>query len=229
MARFARMTLMKVSQLTRLLEAQLGPGTGELAMRYGLHSGPVTAGVLRGQKARFQLFGDTMNMAARMEQTGLKNKVQMSAETAKILADRGKGHWFHKRNETITVKGKGDCETYWLLLGTSSNSYASTNVSADSENDQQLNSDEVLLNSAEGGKHLNVIWADSAPMKSVFGATSIGSKIERLVDWNTDVLSEYACLNTDLCGKFEVARTNRRSFIIPTVCIFSRSEFASAS
>lgn len=42
--------------LTKELEAQLGPGTAELTLRIGIHSGPVTAGVLRGQKARFQLY-----------------------------------------------------------------------------------------------------------------------------------------------------------------------------
>ena len=39
----------------------LGPDTSELTMRTGLHSAPVTAGVLRGERSRFQLFGDTMN------------------------------------------------------------------------------------------------------------------------------------------------------------------------
>lgn len=43
------------------LERELGPDTADLALRIGLHSGPVTAGVLRGQKSRFQLFGDTVN------------------------------------------------------------------------------------------------------------------------------------------------------------------------
>ena len=48
-----------MKQITNQLETSLGPGTKELALRTGLHSGPTTAGVLRGEKARFQLFGDT--------------------------------------------------------------------------------------------------------------------------------------------------------------------------
>ena len=40
------------------------PSTADLGMRVGLNSGPVTAGVLRGEKARFQLFGDSVNTAA---------------------------------------------------------------------------------------------------------------------------------------------------------------------
>jgi len=52
MARFAKTCLLRVNNLTKMLETQLGPGTGELAMRFGIHSGSVTAGVLRGQKAR---------------------------------------------------------------------------------------------------------------------------------------------------------------------------------
>lgn len=45
--------------LTRKLEVTLGPDTGDLSLRAGLHSGPVTAGVLRGERSRFQLFGGT--------------------------------------------------------------------------------------------------------------------------------------------------------------------------
>ena len=61
MVKFSSDCLAKMKELTQELELELGPGTGELTMRFGLHSGPVTAGVLRGEKSRFQLFGDTVN------------------------------------------------------------------------------------------------------------------------------------------------------------------------
>ena len=70
MCRFARDCLRKTKELVRKLEATLGPDTASLSMRVGIHSGPVTGGVLRGEKSRFQLFGDTMNTASRIETTG---------------------------------------------------------------------------------------------------------------------------------------------------------------
>lgn len=61
MARFASACLTHFKSLvaSKKLEGELGPGTSDLKIRIGLHSGPVTAGVLRGSKGRFQLFGDT--------------------------------------------------------------------------------------------------------------------------------------------------------------------------
>jgi class 3 adenylate cyclase len=58
MSLFASECLRRFEVLSKQLETILGPGTGSLALRVGLHSGPVTAGVLRGDNARFQLFGD---------------------------------------------------------------------------------------------------------------------------------------------------------------------------
>ncbi|KAI2492853.1 adenylyl/guanylyl cyclase [Fragilaria crotonensis] len=91
MARFAYECLLKMNELVKSLEVSLGPGTSDLAIRVGLHSGPVTAGVLRGEKARFQLFGDTMNTASRMESTGTRNRIHVSEETAMLLRRGGKG------------------------------------------------------------------------------------------------------------------------------------------
>ena len=66
-------------------------GTADLNMRFGLHSGPVTAGVLRvSQNARFQLFGDTVNTAARMESNGSPGMIHISQETANELTANGK-------------------------------------------------------------------------------------------------------------------------------------------
>ena len=63
-SRFALECMKTMDDLTKRLEVTLGPDTGDLNVRIGIHSGPVTAGVLRGERARFQLFGDTMNTAA---------------------------------------------------------------------------------------------------------------------------------------------------------------------
>ena len=52
--------MMQMKILTKKLEKTLGPDTMELDLRVGIHSGPVTAGVLRGERSRFQLFGDSM-------------------------------------------------------------------------------------------------------------------------------------------------------------------------
>jgi class 3 adenylate cyclase len=75
----------KVKQVTKLLEPRLGPGTGDLRMRFGIHSGPVMAGVLPGAHARIQLFGDTVTTAGRMENMGEKNRIHASEATAEHL------------------------------------------------------------------------------------------------------------------------------------------------
>ena len=94
-----------MKELVRQLETSLGPDTGDLDMRIGLHSGPVTAGVLRGDKGRFQLFGDTMNTASRLESTGDKGRIHISRETAEILIAHGRGKWVTERDDQVIAKG----------------------------------------------------------------------------------------------------------------------------
>lgn len=116
MARFASDCLERTHKLTKALEKTLGPDTGDLGLRIGLHSGQVTAGVLRGDKGRFQLFGDTMNMASRMESTGSRNKIQVSQETADLLNKAGRQKWLTPRGDIVHVKGKGAIATYFLRV-----------------------------------------------------------------------------------------------------------------
>eukprot|EP00934_Nitzschia_sp_Nitz4_P008326 Nitzschia sp. Nitz4//scaffold37_size175936//127359//131135//NITZ4_002059-RA/size175936-augustus-gene-0.20-mRNA-1//-1//CDS//3329549827//8316//frame0 len=115
MARFARECLSRMQRLVQKLEVTLGPGTGDLAIRVGLHSGAVTAGVLRGEKSRFQLFGDTVNTASRMESTGQRDKIQCSAATAHLLRVGNKGGWLVEREDFVIAKGLGQLRTYWVV------------------------------------------------------------------------------------------------------------------
>ena len=71
MAKFARDCRDRMSLVTKSLEVTLGPDTGELSMRFGLNTGAVTAGVLRGEKGRFQLFGDTVRLKSCMKEEDL--------------------------------------------------------------------------------------------------------------------------------------------------------------
>jgi uncharacterized protein (UPF0147 family) len=136
--------------------------------RVGLHSGPVVAGVLRGDKSRFQLFGDTMNTASRLESTGVTGRVQLSQETADLLIAAGKEKWLTLREDKVTAKGKGELTTYFLTMRGSSDDTAST-ASSDSFNTDTEN---------DGEGH--DMFADVAAMEE---------KKNRVAEWTVEVMS----------------------------------------
>jgi len=146
MAKFGRDCLMKFNQVKHDLMGRLGADTEELDLRVGMHSGTTTGGVLRGDKGRFQLFGDTVNTASRMESNGVKGRIHCSQATADALILKGKGSWVIPREEKVMAKGKGEMQTYFIQFLPASadqnkileSSMRRTNSSAQLEADAQL-------------------------------------------------------------------------------------------
>ena len=96
-----------------------GQGLPAFQMRVGLHTGPVVAGVVGLRKFAYDVWGDTVNTASRMESSGEVGHVNISESTHSLLADEtvgqeaGKGFVFTPRGK-VHAKGKGEMEMFFV-------------------------------------------------------------------------------------------------------------------
>jgi guanylate cyclase len=83
----------------------------QLSFRIGINSGPVTAGVIGTNKFAYDLWGDTVNAASRMESSGVPGSIQISAATQGLVADA----FVCESRGMTSIKGKEPMETFLLL------------------------------------------------------------------------------------------------------------------
>lgn len=83
----------------------------DIRMRIGINSGPLVAGVVGTRKFSYDVWGDTVNTASRMESGGIPGVIQMTGTTYNLLRDQ----FVCEPRGVVNVKGKGDMNTYLLL------------------------------------------------------------------------------------------------------------------
>ncbi|WP_008310402.1 adenylate/guanylate cyclase domain-containing protein [Leptolyngbya sp. PCC 6406] len=97
--------------MQQAMEHFIRPDGTPFRLRIGINLGPVIAGVIGMRKFAYDLWGDTVNMASRMETTGEAGRIQVTT----AVYNRLKQRFIFESRGTISVKGGGLVETYWLV------------------------------------------------------------------------------------------------------------------
>jgi class 3 adenylate cyclase len=99
-----------ITELTALNEIRLVEDRPVFEMRVGIHSGPLVAGVVGIKKFAYDIWGDTVNTAARMQQNGDPGKINISGTTRELVK-----HRFHcAYRGRIEAKNKGLIDMYFV-------------------------------------------------------------------------------------------------------------------
>uniref|UniRef100_A0AAQ4PZC5 Adenylate cyclase type 6 n=1 Tax=Gasterosteus aculeatus aculeatus TaxID=481459 RepID=A0AAQ4PZC5_GASAC len=83
-------------------------------MKIGLNIGPVVAGVIGARKPQYDIWGNTVNVASRMDSTGVPDCIQVTTDLYQVLANKG---YVLEYRGVVKVKGKGEMTTYFLNDG----------------------------------------------------------------------------------------------------------------
>jgi class 3 adenylate cyclase len=106
----ARRAALVALEMRRLLASSEVAGRSGVELRIGINSGPVVAGVIGTNRFLYDLWGDAVNTASRMESHGTPGEIQITRETYELLKDE----FACRPRGTILVKGKGEMETWYL-------------------------------------------------------------------------------------------------------------------
>jgi class 3 adenylate cyclase len=98
--------------IIKYIESRNSSATFKWSLRVGLHSGPVVAGVIGNKRITYDIWGDSVNLASRMESASEANRVNISAYTFDLIRDQIKCEYRGK----IPVKGKGEIDMYFISV-----------------------------------------------------------------------------------------------------------------
>jgi len=98
--------------ITERKEEKTAMGKSCFEMRVGIHTGPVVAGIVGVKKFQYDVWGDTVNIASRMEQNSGVGKVNISHDTYELI--KGNPLFAFESRGKIDVKGKGEMEMYYV-------------------------------------------------------------------------------------------------------------------
>ncbi|XP_055041908.1 adenylate cyclase type 1 [Misgurnus anguillicaudatus] len=82
----------------------------DFVLRVGINVGPVVAGVIGARRPQYDIWGNTVNVASRMDSTGVQGKIQVTEDVFRLLS----GHYHFQCRGQVSVKGKGQMLTYFL-------------------------------------------------------------------------------------------------------------------